>query len=139
MATHALTIRHDPPNHDGLHPFVYRSIVALTIWLVLSVWAFFGTGAYVGLIFAVVTLFFLIALAIPILIWLTWTRNTSEAEQGVIRESFAAWGACEFATWTGRVSGMEAATQILLPIAAVSIGMTVFGLVFYLSVPQTGY
>jgi pimeloyl-ACP methyl ester carboxylesterase len=88
-------------------------------------------GAYVGLIFAVVTLFFLIMLAVPILIWLTWTHNTNEAEQGMIRERFAAWCACEFATWTGGVSGKEAAIQILLSIAAVSIGMTVFGLVFY--------
>jgi hypothetical protein len=41
-----------------------------------------------------------------------------------------------FATRTGRISGREAAAQILLPIAAVAIGMTVFGLVFLFAVPQ---
>ncbi len=33
------------------------------------------------------------------------------------------------------LSGREAAMQILLPIAAVAIGMTIFGLVFYFDVP----
>ncbi len=37
------------------------------------------------------------------------------------------------------MSGAEAATQILLPLAAVSIGMTVFGVVFFLVVPQLGH
>ena len=40
---------------------------------------------------------------------------------------------------TGALSGREAAMQILLPIAAVSIGMTIFGLVFYFDVPHAGY
>jgi hypothetical protein len=41
-------------------------------------------------------------------------------------------------TWTGRVSGREAAMQILLPIAAVAFGMTIFGLVFLFTVPDLG-
>jgi len=39
-------------------------------------------------------------------------------------------------TWTGGVSGREAAVQILLPIAAVAIGMTIFGLAFLYAVPH---
>jgi hypothetical protein len=37
------------------------------------------------------------------------------------------------------LTGREAAMQILLPIAAVSIGMFIFGLVCYFDVPHTGY
>ena len=51
---------------------------------------------------------------------------------------FGKWTACSFETWTGGISGREAAMQILLPIAAVAIGMTIFGLVFALAVPNPG-
>ena len=128
---------HKTAVHDGLHPFVYRGMVALTAWLVLSVWLFFGRGAYVGLTLAVITVFFIIVVGIPVLIWLTWQRNAPAARGE--DESLRGWLADEFRTWTGAITGREAAMQILLPLAAVSIGMTVFGLVFYLDVPHAGY
>ena len=56
MTTHAHSAQYNRPIHDGLHPLVYRSIVALTIWLVLSVWAFFNRGAYIELTLAMITL-----------------------------------------------------------------------------------
>jgi hypothetical protein len=37
------------------------------------------------------------------------------------------------------MSAREAVTQVLLPLAAVSIGMTIFGLVYYFDVPHIGY
>jgi len=140
MPTHAQPVPSGGPGHDsqGLHPSVYRTIIALTVWLVLSAWAFFGGGTYVGLILAVVTLFFVIALGIPLLISKTWQHNVPPSETRPSAESFGAWASQDFATWTGRLSGREAAMQILLPIAAVSIGMFVFGLVFYLDVPHAG-
>jgi hypothetical protein len=138
MTTHAHRIHHRP-THDGLHPLVYRSIVALTIWLVLSVWVFFNRGTYVGLTLAVITPFFLIIVAIPVVIWMTWQHNAAPAETRTLVESFREWASENFTTGTGKLSGREAAMQILLPIAAVSIGMTVFGLVFYFDVPPASY
>ena len=139
MTTHADHVRDRRPIHDGLHPLVYRSMIALTAWLVLSVWVFFGHGAYVGLTLAMITLFFVIIVAIPLLIWKTWQHNAPREETRTLKESFDAWASQSFATWTGALSGREAAMQILLPIAAVCIGMTVFGLVYYLDVPHAGY
>jgi hypothetical protein len=40
--------------------------------------------------------------------------------------------------WTGSVSGREAAIQILLPIAAVAFGITIFSLTFLFTVPHLG-
>lgn len=128
----------DQPIHDELHPLVYRAMVGLTIWLVLSVWLLFSRGPDVELNLLVITVFFLIAMAIPLLIALTWSRNATPDEVGTETKRFREWKTCEFTTWTGRVSGTEAAMQILLPIAAVAIGMTIFGLVFYLDVPHLG-
>jgi len=47
MSRHPITP--DTPAHDELHPFVYRTMVGLTVWLVLSVWLLFDRGTYVGL------------------------------------------------------------------------------------------
>jgi hypothetical protein len=114
-------------------------MIGLTFWLVLSVWAFFNRGAYIGLTLAMITLFFVILVAIPVVIWKTWQHNALPEETREPAESFDAWASQSFATSTGALSGREAAMQILLPIAAVSIGMTIFGLVFYFDVPHGGY
>lgn len=134
----ARSIRHNQPLRDDLHPIVYRSIIGLTIWLVLSIWLLFDRGAYVGLNLAMITVFFVIVVGIPLMIALTWRRSSAahEANQDAMR--FREWASCEFATWTGALSGREAAMQILLPIAAVSIGMTIFGLVYYFDIPNVG-
>jgi hypothetical protein len=138
MTDHAHS--HNLPIHDALHPLIYRAMLALTAWLVLSIWVLFGSaGSYVGLIFAMVTLFFVIVTGIPLLIWQTWRRNADRHDTAAPSERFRNWTSDGFATWTGNLSGREAATQILLPLAAVSIGMTVFGLVYYFDALSAGY
>jgi hypothetical protein len=127
--------RHNRPTDDELHPRVYEAMIGLTIWLLLSIWFLFDRGAYLGLILAMITVLFLIISGIPTLIWLTWRRNAKTAENRDL-ESYRAWASHEFATQTGELTGAQAATQILLPLAAVSIGMTIFGLVFYFAVPS---
>ena len=135
----SLAQRQNWPVHDALHPVVYKAMFGLTVWLVLSIWALFGTASYAGLIFAMVTLFFLIFTAIPLLLALTWRRNADPHELRGDSETFRDWTGQEFPTWTGPLSGHEAAMHILLPLAAVSLGMTVFGLVYYFDVPHAGY
>ena len=133
MGIYPLPTRPDTAS-DELHPLVYRSIVGLTIWLVLSAWALFSRGDYAGLILSVITLFFLVLVGIPLILWVTWRHNSDPASRRV--EPFVEWASHAFETWTGRVSGLEASMQILLPIAAVAIGMTIFGLVFMFTVPN---
>ena len=134
----AQRIEHVRPAQNELHPTVYKVMVGLTLWLVFSVWALFDRGASVGLNLLIISVFFLIAMAIPVVLWLTWRRDTPVAEQGGAADRFSKWTTQEFATWTGGISGKEAAAQILLPIAAVCIGMTIFGLVFAFAVPNLG-
>jgi hypothetical protein len=45
-------------------------------------------------------------------------------------ESFATWTKSEFATWTGHQKSATAAVEIVLPFAAVAIGITALGIVF---------
>lgn len=132
MTTHLTPHNHAP--QEKLHPFVYRLMVGLAAWFVLSIWLLFDRGSYVGLNLAIITTFFLIAVGIPLIIAFTWWRNSGVRGGHAMR--FHEWLACEFTTWTGGLSGTEAAIQILLPIAAVSIGMTIFGLVLHFDLPN---
>jgi ABC transporter substrate binding protein len=67
--------------------------------------------------------------AIPALLWLTWRRNADGARDDN-HLSFRDWAAGEFKTGTDSVKGANATVEILLPIAAVAVGMTVLGLLF---------
>ena len=117
------------PASDGLHPVVYGAIIALTAWFVLSVWALFS-GGYALMDDLVITVFFVIAVAVPLLLWLVWRSHRDDGEADDPASPFRQWAAGEFQSWTGRQKSSQAAVEILLPIAAVAIGITVFGLVF---------
>ncbi|HET7849208.1 MAG TPA: hypothetical protein VFL51_09125 [Pseudolabrys sp.] len=130
---------HETSVSQGLHPLVYKGIAGLALWFVLSVWALFDRGPYMLLSIAAITGFFIIVVAIPTLIWLTWRKSTRGSPVPGQERSFFDWTHHEFQTWTGPLSGREAATQVILPIAAVSLGITAFGLVLYFTLPSLGY
>jgi hypothetical protein len=109
---------------DLLHPRVYTLMTGLAAWLIMSVWIFAGVSStdYLlaivsGFLFTVVALQFILS---------RLRRRQSEAP------SFRMWGSSDFETWTGKLRGSHAATEILLPIAAVAFGMTAFGIVLRL-------
>ncbi len=130
-----LPVGHNRPVNTALHPLVYKTLVGLVAWLVLSIWLLFDGTHYIELIVAMITVFFVIATGIPVLIWMTWRRRAAHPDRPP-DETFRLWATQQFRAWTGDLSGGAAAVQVLLPIAAVSIGMTVFGLVYYFDVPH---
>jgi hypothetical protein len=116
---------------DSLHPLVNLAIIGLVLMFVAAVWMFFDSDRYGAWLDVVVTGLFVIAIAIPALCWLTWCRNANgTSENG--HPSFRDWAMGEFDTWTGPVEGANATAEVLLPIAAVAVGMTVLGLVFHI-------
>jgi hypothetical protein len=44
---------------------------------------------------------------------------------------FLDWARGDFDTWQGRLTGTQAAMQIVLPIAAAALGMTAIGIAFH--------
>jgi hypothetical protein len=126
--------RHNRPVSDQLHPTVYAAMVGLVLLFVVSAWACFGGGAYVGLLLAVMSSFFLIAVAVPFALWLTWRRHpSSDAAQGQ-GISLRDWASGEFDTWQDRRKAADAAIEVLLPIAAVAFGMAALGMVFFIEI-----
>lgn len=126
---------HNQPVNNALHPLVYKTLVGLIVWLVLSIWLLFDGSHYIELIVAMITVFFVIATGIPVLIWMTWRRRVAHPDHPPA-DTFRLWATQQFRAWSGDLPGGAAAAQVLLPIAAVSIGMTVFGLVYYFDVPH---
>ena len=124
MQTHP--IRHNRGRSDTLHPRIYQIAAALALWLVLSVWSLFANGTYTSLILVVVSGFMLVAVGLPFIL----SRVGDGLDREEHRTSLRDWSHTEFNASGTKLTGGEAATQVLLPIAAVSIGMTLIGLAF---------
>jgi hypothetical protein len=129
MAEH--NANQDSTISDSLHPLVNMAIIALVLMFVAPVWMFFDSGPYEAWLDVVVTGLFVIAIAIPALLWLTWRRNADDARDET-HPSFRDWAVGDFDTLTGPVKGANATAEVLLPIAAVAVGMMVLGLVFHI-------
>jgi uncharacterized membrane protein YhaH (DUF805 family) len=115
-----------------IHPAVGLAVVGLTVWLVLAAWAGFSAGGYDDFLLVVVSFFFLIAVAIPVISLPVW-RHHRPAKERPRRHSLVAWLLSDFDTSSGRLKGSQAAVQILLPIMAVSFGMAAFGIALYVA------
>jgi hypothetical protein len=112
--------------NKGLHPRVYGVLIGLCVWLVLSVWLFAGGGVTDYLLFVVSGFIFLVV-ALAVILSRVRRDDTAPTTSAAQPPSFHDWAAADFDTWQGRLRGKEAAVQIILPIAAVAIGMTIFG------------
>jgi hypothetical protein len=121
----------DSPISDSLHPLVNMAIIGFVLMFVAAMWMFFASDPYGAWLDVVVTGLFVIAIAIPALLWLTWHRNADGARDDSSL-NFRDWAAGEFDTCTGSIKGANATAEVLLPIAAVAVGMTVLGLVFHI-------
>jgi hypothetical protein len=124
--------RHNRPVSDQLHPRVYAAVVGCVLWFVLSAWAFFSGSEPMGLLLAVVSGFFLMAVLIPFVLWLTWCRQSPDAG-GLFPETLREWMSGEFKIEQGRRKASDAMIEILLPLAAAAVGMTALGLIFHFS------
>jgi hypothetical protein len=115
-----------------LHPLVFDAIVGLAFCLVLAAWLFFRGPDYSDIVLVVVSGLALAAVGIPYVLWrISWKHGASRAPGD--EEPFHDWRTEEFQTWQGRLKGRDALIQILLPIAAVAVGMIAIGVVFCLT------
>src|SRR5690242_18402001 len=119
---------------NELHPAIYAGLAGLCLWLMVSAWVFFGSeGQYAGYSVAVATGFFLVACAIPFVLWRVWRSNAGEEAGDGEGKTFPDWWHGEVETWQCRVEGWDASVEVLLPLGAAAIGMTLIGLVFRLT------
>ena len=101
-------------------------------WFALAAWILFDRQDDIGLLLTMVSVLVLVAVLVPLALALIWRRHhTGDPHPQAI--SFRDWSAGDFAVWGSRVRGMDAAIDLLLPLAAVAFGLTAIGIVFLLS------
>ncbi len=113
------------PSTSRLHRYVYMLGGGLVAWFVLAMWSFAGGGGLVDYLLFIVSAFLFVTVALSLILSRVGRGDTLAPEPS-LRE-FATSG---YETWTGRLSGMAAAAQILLPIAAAPVGMTAIGIIY---------
>jgi hypothetical protein len=125
---------------DSLHPLIHRVILGLTLWLLISIWLFFDGPGYIKLALAMISALVVASVAIPFTLSRADSRNDGppRSASGGGPESFASWVRGNFDTRTGQCKSATAAFEVLLPIAAVALGMTAFGIVFTIAHAHPG-
>jgi hypothetical protein len=97
----------------------------------LAIWGF-GYDGQTDYLLAIVTGFLVIAVAIPsTLALMVHRQSNSDEEMTSAKTSFREWMPGDFDTWQDRVRGRNAAVEVLLPMAAIAIGMTAFAIVLH--------
>ncbi len=118
---------------SSLNPRVYATLIGLVLWFVLWIWSFAGAGV-TDYLLVIVSGFFLVVVALMLILSRVGHNDPpmgdNEAKADDKPESFHNWAASDFDTYTGRLSGFQAATLVLLPIAVAAFGMTAFGIAF---------
>jgi hypothetical protein len=109
-----------------LHPRVYTVLIVLTAWFAVAVWSFVGAGL-VNYLLVIVSGFIFVTMALMLILSRVGRTDNPADKPPPLRE----WARWDYETSAGRLPGAQAATQILLPIVAAAVGMTVIGLIFY--------
>jgi len=123
-------VAHNKPVFDQLHPRIYGAAVGLVAWFALMAWVLFDRESDVSLSLIFVTVLFVVAVLLPWSMSLVWKKFQMPYERHPQPTSFHDWRAGDFAVWGARLRGSDAAIDVLLPLIAVSLGLTAIGIVF---------
>jgi hypothetical protein len=115
------------PTTDRAHPRIYAILIALAAWFVVALWSFAGGGITDYLLF-IVSGFIFVVVTLSLILFSIKRRDATVKDTAEL--SLREWTKWNYETWTGPLTGAQAATQILLPVAAAALGMTMFGIAF---------
>lgn len=123
-------VTHRKPVFDRLHPRIYGVAVGLIAWFALMAWVLFDRSSDVSLLLTFVCVLFLVAVLVPWSMSLIWKKYGMPFEQHPQQTSFHDWQAGDFTVWGAKLHSKQAAIDVLLPLIAVSLGLTAIGIVF---------
>jgi hypothetical protein len=123
-------VAHNRPVFDELHPKVYGAAVGLIAWFALMAWVLFDYGGQTSLALTFVTVLFVVAVLLPWTLSQVWKRFQMPYERQAQQPSLHDWRNGEFVVWGAKLRGSHAAIDVLLPLIAVSLGLTAIGIVF---------
>jgi hypothetical protein len=133
-------MRSDFARHHHLspqvHPLVYAGIVGLALWFALAAWGFAGDG-YTDYLLVVVSGFVAVAVALPLILSRIGRADQPLDTRPHRGSSFRAWAAGDLDA-AGPAQGQQRGNRILLPLAAVAFGMTLFAIVLHFAARGAG-
>jgi hypothetical protein len=116
-----------------LHPAIYITIAGLALVFIASAWTFAALNDSYYLI-AIVTGFVTAAVGLPFQLWRVQRHGHGPRDTSLSPRSLSNWLHTDLDVWQTRIRGSDAAAAILLPIAAVAIGMLCLAIVLHIDV-----
>jgi hypothetical protein len=123
-------VAHNRPVFDHLHPKIYGAAVGLIGWFALMAWVLFDHGGQTSLALTFMTVLFIVAVLLTWTLSQVWKRFQMPYEQHPQQPSLHDWQHGDFVVWGAKLRGSHAAIDVLLPLMAVSFGLTAIGIVF---------
>ncbi len=123
-------VAHNRPVFDQLHPRIWGAAAGLIAWFALMAWVLFDRSGDVTLPLMFVTVLFVVAIGLPWTLSLIWRRFERPYEEHPKPTSFHDWTHGDLVVWGARLRARDAAIDVLLPLTAVSLGLTAIGIVF---------
>jgi len=123
-------VARNKPVFNHLHPKIYGAAVGLIAWFTLMAWVLFDRSSDAGESLMFVGVLFLVAVLLPWTMSLVWKKYEMPHEWQQQSTSLRDWRAGDFEVWGAKLRGADAAIDVLLPLMAVSFGLTAIGIVF---------
>ena len=124
-------VAYNRPVFDHLHPKIYGAAVGLVAWFALMAWVLFDRSNDTSESLMFVTVLFVMAIAVPAILALAWRKYGMPYERHHPQSAtLHDWKEGDFQVWGARLHGADAAIDVLLPLMAVSFGLTAIGIVF---------
>lgn len=120
---HSLSAHHVS---NGLHPAIFRAMVAMAAIYLVSAWFGFGRGGHVDYILFIITGFVALWIGILGVAAVAWRHN--RVWQPTHADDLEEWEEEEFDIGQGHMTGRAALVEILLPLGAVAFGMMAFAI-----------
>jgi hypothetical protein len=138
--TRELVAHNHPTNetYTQLHSAIPKIAAGFVTWFVLMAWLFFDRQSLVALPLAFITVLFLVAGLCFSASFLVWYRHEPDYDRHPNEVPFRDWITGNFAVWGSQQSARQAATEILLPMAAAAFGITAMGTIYMISSSMIG-
>lgn len=120
-------------NPSGFHPLVYKAAIGFVALFVVAAWVTFDRQSDIELPLAILSVLLFIAVLLPYLLWRIWRTGQERPPTLMSNKGFRKWMKGSTEVWQSKLRSSDAAIDMLLPLAAVALGLVALGIVFELS------
>lgn len=117
----------------AIHPSIYLAIAGMALVFIACAGTFAAHNDSYYVI-AIACGFILAAIGLPFQLWRVRRRGHDPRDTSLSHRTLWGWLNADLDVWQERIKGRDAAAGILLPVAAVTIGMLAFAIILRLEV-----